>query len=96
LPQNFVNKWEKDPKEFGSNAQYKFGIQEKLKRFASSPVWSPEKGTCYKKNLFVGTDPTYLAVKPVTTFLIARHEAETTRTSGGPSPEAVMKGKKER
>jgi hypothetical protein len=44
----------------------------------------------------IGTDPTYPAVKPVTTSLIARHEAETTHTSDGPSPEAVMKGKKER
>jgi hypothetical protein len=51
---------------------------------------------CYKKNLSVGTDPTYLVVKPVTTFLIAQHEAETTWTLSGPSLEAVMKGKKER
>jgi hypothetical protein len=50
--------------------------------------------TCYKQNLSIGTDPTYPTVKPVTTFLIARHEAETTHTSGGPFPEAVMKGKK--
>jgi hypothetical protein len=49
---------------------------------------------CYKQNLSVGTDPTYPAVKPVTAPLVARHEAETTRTSGGPSPEAVKKGKK--
>jgi hypothetical protein len=47
----------------------------------------------YKKNLSVGTDPTYPAVKPVTASLIARHEVETTRTSGGPSLEAVKKGK---
>ena len=37
---------------------------------------------------------TYPAVKPVTTSLIAWHEVETTHTSGGPSPEAVKKGKK--
>jgi hypothetical protein len=54
----------------------------------------PFCGLCYKQNLSVGTDPTYPAVKPVTASLIARHEAETTRTSGGPSPEAVKKGKK--
>jgi hypothetical protein len=47
---------------------------------------------CYKQNQFVGTDPIYPAVKPVITFLIARHEAETTRTSDGPLLEAVMKG----
>jgi hypothetical protein len=56
----------------------------------------PEKGVCYKKNLSVGTDPTYPTVKPVTTSLIAWHEEETTHTSDGPFPEAVMKGKKER
>jgi hypothetical protein len=33
-------------------------------------------------------------VKPVTASLVARHEAEATRTTGGPSPEAVKKGKK--
>ena len=55
---------------------------------------SPEKGGCYKQNLSVGTDPTYPAVKPVTAPLVARHEVEATRTSSGPSPEAVKKGKK--
>ena len=48
---------------------------------------------CYKNNLSVGTDLTYPVAKPVTTPLVARHEAETTRTSGGPSPEVVKKGK---
>ena len=57
---------------------------------------SPEKDGCYKQNMSVGTDPTYPAVKPVTTPLVARHEAETTRTSGGPSPEKVKKGEEER
>jgi len=35
---------------------------------------------CYKKNMSVGTDPTYPAVKLVTTFFIAQHEVETTCT----------------
>jgi hypothetical protein len=51
---------------------------------------------CYKKNLFVGIDPTYPAVKPITSSLIAQYEVETTQTSYGPSPEEVMKGEKER
>jgi len=51
---------------------------------------------CYKKNMFIGTNPTYLAVKPVTAFLIARHEAEAICTSGCPSPKAVTKGENER
>jgi len=63
----------------------------------SSQVYTLVHGIlCYKKNMFVGTDPTYPVVKPVTASLIAWHEAETTCTSDGPSPEAVMKGKKER
>jgi hypothetical protein len=44
----------------------------------------------------VGIDLTYPAVKSVIASLVARHKAKTTRTSGGPSPEAVMKGEKER
>jgi hypothetical protein len=44
----------------------------------------------------IGIDLTYPTIKPVTTSLIAQHEAETTRTLGGPSLEAVMKEKKKR
>jgi hypothetical protein len=72
------------------------GYKQIPKQFSSSPVWSSEKGRCYKKNLSVETYPTYPVVKLVTTSLIAWHEVETTRTLGGPFPEVVMKGKKER
>jgi hypothetical protein len=54
------------------------------------------KGTCYKKNMSIGIDPTCLNVNPVTSSLIARHEAKTTHTSDGPSLEVVKKGKRER
>jgi hypothetical protein len=66
----------------------------KFKEVCKSPVESPEKGRCYKQNLSVGTDPTYPVAKPVTTPLVARHEAEAICTSGGPLPEVVKKGKK--
>ena len=52
------------------------------------------QGDCYKQNLFVGTDPTYPAMKSVIAPLVAQHEAQTTHTLSGPSPEAVKKGKK--
>jgi hypothetical protein len=49
---------------------------------------------CYKKNTFIGMDPTYPDLKLVTTYLIAWHEVETTRNSNGTMSEAMKRGKR--
>jgi len=54
------------------------------------------KGTCYKQNMSVATDPTYPTVNLITASLVTWHKEETTPTLDGPSSEVVKKGKRER
>jgi hypothetical protein len=68
----------------------------KTKEICKLPSMVSIKGTCYKQNMSVATDPTYLTVNLITTSLVTWHKEETTPTSDGPSSEVVKKGKRER